>query len=61
MSPPWGGPEYSIKKSYNIESMCKDHFGGGFGIFDIVKTIVPNIAFHMPKTTNILEVRYHDL
>lgn len=58
MSPPWGGPGYSIDKSYSLTSMCNDHFGGGFGIFDIVKTIAPNIAFHMPKTTNILEVRH---
>ncbi|XP_025203450.1 uncharacterized protein LOC112600441 [Melanaphis sacchari] len=55
MSPPWGGPEYSINKSYTIESMCPGDFGGGFNIFEIVKTIAPNIAFHMPKTTNIFE------
>ena len=58
MSPPWGGPGYSINKSYSLTSMCDDYFGGGFGIFDIVKTIAPNIAFHIPKTTNILEVRH---
>lgn len=58
MSPPWGGPEYSIDKVYTIESMCNDHFGGGYGIFNIVKNIAPNIAFHMPKTTNILEVGF---
>ncbi|XP_060871610.1 trimethylguanosine synthase-like [Metopolophium dirhodum] len=55
MSPPWGGPGYSIDKSYSLTSMCENYFGGGFGIFDIVKTIAPNIAFHMPKTTNLLE------
>jgi len=58
MSPPWGGPGYSIDKSYSLTSMCENYFRGGFGIFDIVKTIAPNIAFHMPKTTNILEVRH---
>ncbi|XP_025202227.1 trimethylguanosine synthase-like [Melanaphis sacchari] len=55
MSPPWGGPEYSKNKCYSIESMCSDKLGGGFSIFDIVKTIAPNIAFHMPKNTNIFE------
>ncbi|XP_025197186.1 trimethylguanosine synthase-like [Melanaphis sacchari] len=58
MSPPCGGPEYSINKSYSIESMCPDNFGGSFGIFNIVKAIAPNIAFHMLKTTNIFEVKY---
>jgi len=49
MSPPWGGPVYSLSKSYSIKTMCNDHVEGGFSIFDIVKTIAPNIAFHMPK------------
>ncbi|CAH1714843.1 unnamed protein product [Aphis gossypii] len=57
MSPPWGGPGYSLSKFYSIKiTMCNDHnVGGGFTIFHIVKTIAPNIAFHMPKNTNILE------
>ncbi|XP_060848278.1 uncharacterized protein LOC132927703 isoform X1 [Rhopalosiphum padi] len=55
MSPPWGGPEYLFDKSFSITSMCKNYKFGGFAIFDIVKNIAPNIAFHMPKTTNILE------
>ncbi|KAE9544669.1 hypothetical protein AGLY_000211 [Aphis glycines] len=55
MSPPWGGPGYTKTKCYTIKTMCSDHVGGGFKIFDIVKTIAPNIAFHLPKNTNILE------
>ncbi|CAH1732703.1 trimethylguanosine synthase-like isoform X1 [Aphis gossypii] len=55
MSPPWGGPEYLIDNSFSITSMCKNYEFGGFTIFDIVKNIAPNIAFHMPKTTNIFE------
>lgn len=59
MSPPWGGPGYSRSKCYSIKTMCNDHHvGGGFKIFDIVKTIAPNIAFHIPKNTNILEVKH---
>lgn len=54
MSSSWGGPGYSLIKSYSIEIMFNDHVGGGFSIFDIVKTISPNIAFHMPKNINIL-------
>lgn len=58
MSPPWGGPEYMFDKSFSLESMCKEYSFGGFNIFRIVKNIAPNIAFHMPKTTNIYEVSY---
>lgn len=58
MSPPWGGPEYLIDSSFSIASMCKNYKFGGFTIFDIVKNIAPSIAFHIPKTTNILEVGY---
>jgi len=56
MSPPWGGPGYWNYEIYSIESMCEKHFGGGFDIFNKVKSVAPNIAFHMPKTTNIYEV-----
>lgn len=56
MSPPWGGPEYMSNESFNIDSMCDNHYGGGFGIFNIVKKIAPRIAFHLPKTTLIYEV-----
>ncbi|XP_025191980.1 trimethylguanosine synthase-like [Melanaphis sacchari] len=55
MSPPWGGPKYLFDNSFSIASMCKNYKFGGFTIFDIVKNIAPNIAFHMPKTTNIFE------
>lgn len=57
MSPPWGGPDYLMNESFSILSMCKpQNSAGGFGIFNIVKNIAPNIAFHMPRTTNIFEV-----
>jgi len=50
MSSPWGVPGYSRSKCYSIKTMCNDHdVREGFTIFDIVKTINPNIAFHMPK------------
>jgi len=53
--PPWGSPGYPLSKRY---SMCNDHVGEGFSIFDTVKTIALNIAFHIPKNTNILEVKH---
>lgn len=58
MSPPWGGPEYSCKESYSLASMCDNYYGGGFGIFELVKQIAPRIAFHLPRNTNIYEVSH---
>jgi len=58
MSPPWGGPGYAINKIYSLKSMCHSHFGGGFDIFKLAKTVAPNIAFHMPKNTDISEVKH---
>ncbi|CAH1708170.1 unnamed protein product [Aphis gossypii] len=55
MSPPWRGPGYSLIKCYSIETMSNDHVEGDFSIFDIIKTIAPNMAFYMPKNKNILE------
>jgi len=38
--------------------MSNDHVEGDFSIFDIIKTIATNMAFHMPKNTNVLEVKH---
>ncbi|VVC44277.1 RNA cap guanine-N2 methyltransferase,S-adenosyl-L-methionine-dependent methyltransferase [Cinara cedri] len=55
MSPPWGGPEYSINESFSIALMCNNFNCGGYDIFNLTKSIASNIAFHVPKTTNIFE------
>jgi len=52
------GPRYSLGKLFSTETMCNDHVSRSFSIFDIVKTIAPKIAFHMPKNTNIFEVKH---
>lgn len=56
-SPPWGGPEYLATNIYSLKSLCNNNSGGGFRIFNLAKTIAPNIALHIPRTTNIHEVR----
>lgn len=55
MSPPWGGPSYLNKESFSLRSMCMEN-GGGKHILKLAKLISPNIAIHLPKTTNIREV-----
>ncbi|XP_050547162.1 uncharacterized protein LOC126908885 [Daktulosphaira vitifoliae] len=31
--------------------MCKDYEGGGRKLFDLLRSIAPNVALHIPKTT----------
>lgn len=54
-SPPWGGPGYSAARVYSLGSMCRAQ-GGGARIMEIAKNIAPNVALHLPKTTNVREV-----
>lgn len=39
MTPLWGGPEYSYSDTFSLKSICDNHRGGGFAIFDLVKKI----------------------
>lgn len=55
MSPPWGGPKYLRFKSFSLRSICRKN-GGGARILKIARSISPNVAVHIPKTTNIREV-----
>ncbi|ORZ10808.1 RNA cap guanine-N2 methyltransferase-domain-containing protein [Absidia repens] len=50
LSPPWGGPPYHKAKVYNLKTMMP---GNGMSIFKLASRITPNIAFFIPKTTNL--------
>ncbi|XP_050539933.1 trimethylguanosine synthase-like [Daktulosphaira vitifoliae] len=51
-SPPWGGPSYKKHKIYSLEKhMCSNYEGGGKKLFDLLRSIAPNVALHIPKTT----------
>ncbi|XP_050411381.1 trimethylguanosine synthase [Patella vulgata] len=50
LSPPWGGPDYLYANTYNLENM------GGLNcheIFAKTKKICENIAFFVPRNTNL--------
>ncbi|XP_039270802.2 uncharacterized protein LOC120345426 isoform X1 [Styela clava] len=49
LSPPWGGPGYLSKESYNLEDM------GIFGLkaFRIAKSITENVAYFLPRNTAV--------
>ncbi|XP_050538657.1 trimethylguanosine synthase-like [Daktulosphaira vitifoliae] len=51
-SPPWGGPSYKKHEVYSLEKhMCSNYEGGGKKLFDLLRSIAPNVALHIPKTT----------
>ncbi|XP_050538500.1 trimethylguanosine synthase-like [Daktulosphaira vitifoliae] len=44
-SPPWGGPSYKKHEVYSLEkNMCNEYKGGGKKLFDLLRSIVPNVA-----------------
>lgn len=54
LSPPWGGIEYQAQYSYSLSSMTPD----GYDLVKICrKNITNNIAFLMPRNTDLEELR----
>ncbi|XP_078712764.1 trimethylguanosine synthase [Lampetra fluviatilis] len=50
LSPPWGGPTYLDAHAYDLDSMMTP---GGFEIFRLAQQITPNIAFFLPRNTDV--------
>ncbi|XP_050537108.1 uncharacterized protein LOC126908924 [Daktulosphaira vitifoliae] len=51
-SPQWGDPSHKKHEVYSLQKqMCKDYEGGGRKLFDLLRSIAPNVALHIPKTT----------
>lgn len=48
LSPPWGGPLYSLNKTFNIDDIMPS-YGGGKYLFELTRQITENIAYFLPK------------
>ena len=51
LSPPWGGPEYLGQEVFDLKLM-----GGmmdGYDVFNTAKQVTDNIAYFVPRNTNI--------
>eukprot|EP00794_Sanderia_malayensis_P004666 gene4666-5275_t len=53
LSPPWGGPEYSQAKVFDINTMIVPD---GEAIFKLSRAITCNIAYFLPRNVNIEQV-----
>lgn len=54
LSPPWGGPKYTTKPNYSLDAILPPT--GGQELYDIASNISENIAFFLPRNTNVDEV-----
>ncbi|KAK9166346.1 hypothetical protein Scep_001537 [Stephania cephalantha] len=51
LSPPWGGPDYSKVKSYDIKSMLKPH--DGYFLFNTARKIASKVVMFLPRNVDI--------
>lgn len=54
LSPPWGGPNYIKVEHYDINNMM---LYSATDIWNTARTVTENIAFYLPKNTNILQLK----
>ena len=50
LAPPWGGPGYKKSQYFDLETMIPMN---GIKIFQVASEITKNIAYYVPKNTNI--------
>lgn len=56
LSPPWGGPEHMNLDQYKLSYIMPEN-GGGDNLLCVARKITSNIAIHLPKNTNIFDVK----
>jgi len=52
LSPPWGGPDYIKTEKFDISTMILN----GFEIYNSARLISQNIAYFLPRNTDILQL-----
>lgn len=55
LSPPWGGPSYSSKKTFNIDDIMSN-YGGGKYLYELTRQVTENIAYFLPKNIDVKQV-----
>ncbi|KAI4389895.1 hypothetical protein MLD38_002065 [Melastoma candidum] len=51
LSPPWGGPDYSKVKTYDLKTMLKPH--DGFFLFHTARKIASTVVMFLPKNVDL--------
>lgn len=55
LSPPWGGPSYSLKKTVNIDDIMSN-YGGGKYLYELTRQVTENIAYFLPRNIDEQQV-----
>lgn len=55
LSPPWGGPSYSLQETLSIDNIMPK-YGGGKLLFEFTRKITKNIAYFLPKNIDVTQV-----
>jgi 23S rRNA G2445 N2-methylase RlmL len=58
LSPPWGGPDLMNLEEYKLSYIMPEK-GGIKHMMSLTRQITSNIALHLPKNTNIFDVRQY--
>lgn len=58
LSPPWGGPDRMDLEEYKLSYIMPEK-GGIKQMMSLTRQITSNIALHLPKNTNIFDVRQY--
>jgi len=59
LSPPWGGPDFTDLEEYKMSYIMPEK-GGIKEMMSLTRQITSNIALHLPKNTNIFDVRQNN-
>lgn len=54
LSPPWGGPSYTKDEHFKLETMTPYN---AFDVLNLALSVTPNVAFLLPRNTQVDEVR----
>ncbi|KAG8235796.1 hypothetical protein J437_LFUL015835 [Ladona fulva] len=55
LAPPWGGPDYKVAESFDLEKGIFSPYGGSL-IYKLSSSISENIAYFLPRNINTDQV-----
>lgn len=53
LSPPWGGPSYKRMNTFSLELLKPKE---GYNLFQVARSITPNIIFYLPRNVDLVQV-----
>ncbi|KAF7994062.1 hypothetical protein HCN44_011331 [Aphidius gifuensis] len=54
LSPPWGGPEYALSETFDLDNILPPI--GGQGLFDAARKISDHVAYFLPRNVDTIQI-----